>query len=166
LGEAIPGFDRYPERALLLAVEGDAVCVPRPVDPDFLGFLAGLGLGPRPEHIVVAGGNGRGAGRPLAERLLGEPAVLSRAARALGADEVTIEPYAATTDVMALAEVMERETGIPVRMDGSPRITKYADQKHHMRARSRSWPIRAAAGAAISSRCAPRSSGSSGSPPG
>jgi pre ATP-grasp domain-containing protein/pheganomycin biosynthesis PGM1-like protein len=149
LSEAIPGFDRYPERALLLAGEGDAVCVPRPVDPDYLRFLAGLGLGPRPEHIVVANGNGHGAGRPLAERLLAEPALLCRAARALGADEVTIEPYAATTDVMALAEVMERVAGIPVRMDGSPRITKYADQKHHMRVKAQELGIPVAEGEVV-----------------
>lgn len=122
------------------------MCVPGPVDPDFLRFLAGLGLGPRPEHVVVAGGNGRGVGRPLAERLLGEPAMLARAARALGTGEVTIEPYAATTDVMALAEVMERESGIPVRMDGSPRITRYADQKHHMRARAQELGVPVADG--------------------
>jgi hypothetical protein len=146
LGAVIPGFDRYPERALLLAGAGDAVCVPAPVDPEYLGFLAGLGLGPRPEHVIVAGGNGRGAGRPLAERLLGEPALLCRAARALGAGEVTIEPYAATTDVMALAEVMERESGVPVRVDGSPRITKYADQKHHMRAKAQELGIPVAEG--------------------
>ena len=94
----------------------------------------------------MAGGNGRGAGRPLAERLLGEPAVLRRAAHALGAPEVTIEPYAATADVMALAEVMERESGIPVRVDGSPRITRYADQKHHMRARAQELGIPVAEG--------------------
>jgi hypothetical protein len=123
------------------------------VDPGYLGFLAGLGLGPRPEHIIVAGGNGRGAGRPLAERLLGDPAVLSRAARALGADAVTIEPYAATADVMALAEVMERETGIPVRMDGSPRITKYADQKHHMRAKAQELGIPVAEGEVAELAC-------------
>ncbi|MBA3893513.1 MAG: ATP-grasp domain-containing protein [Gemmatimonadales bacterium] len=146
LGAAIPGFDRYPERALLLAGEGDAVCVPQPVDPEFLGFLRGLDLGPRPEHVVVAGGAGRGPGRPLAERLLSEPAVLSRAARALGAGEVTIEPYAATADVMALAEVMERAAGIPVRVDGSPRVTKYADQKHHMRARAQDLGVPVAEG--------------------
>jgi len=146
LGDAIPGLDRYPERALLLAGEGDAVCVPGPVDPDYLGFLASLGLGPRPEHVIVAGGNGRAAGRPLVERLLGEPAVLSRAAQALGAREVTIEPYAATTEVMALVEVMERESGIPVRMDGSPRITKYADQKHHMRVKAQELGIPVAEG--------------------
>ncbi len=146
LTEAIPGFDRYPERALLVAGEGDAVCVPNPVDPQYLGFLGSLGLGPRPEHIVVAGGNGRGAGRPLVQRLLCDPGLLTRAARALEADEVTIEPYAATTDVMALAEVMERESGIPVRMDGSPRITRYADQKHHMRLKAQELGIPVAEG--------------------
>jgi hypothetical protein len=47
---------------------------------------------------------------------------------------------------MALAEVMEREAGIPVRVDGSPRITKYADQKHHMRARAQELGIPVAEG--------------------
>jgi hypothetical protein len=145
LGAAIPGFDRYPERALLLAGDGDAVCVPQPVDPDFLEFLRGLHLGPRPEHVIVAGGSARGD-RSLAERLLSEPAILGRAARALGASEVIIEPYAATADLMALAEVMEREAGIPVRMDGSPRITKFADQKHHMRARAQALGVPVAEG--------------------
>ena len=146
LGESLPGLDRYSERALLLAAEGDAVCVPGPVDPRYLEFLAALGLGPRPEHIVTPAGNGRGVERPLAERLLGDPSVLSRAARALRADEVTIEPYAATPEVMALAEVMERESGIPVRVDGSPRITRYADQKHHMRAKAQELGIPVAEG--------------------
>jgi Pre ATP-grasp domain len=146
LGESLPGLDRYAERALLLATDGDVVCVPKPVDACYLELLAGLGLGPRPEHIVVPSGNGRGAERPLAERLLCEPGVLSRAARAVGADEVMIEPYAATPEVMALAEVMERDSGIPVRVDGSPRITRQADQKHLMRAKAEELGIPVAEG--------------------
>jgi hypothetical protein len=146
LGDSLPGLDRYAERALLLATEGDVVCVPKPVDAGYLEYLAGLGIGPRPEHIVVPDGNGRCADRPLAERLLGAPGVLSQAARAVRAAEVTIEPYAATPEVMALAEVMERESGIPVRVDGSPRITRYADQKHHMRAKAQELGIPVADG--------------------
>ena len=68
LDAAIPGFDRYPERALLLAEPGDLVCVGAPVDPEYLEFLAGLGLGPRPEDVIVAEGTG-----PLAERLRAAP---------------------------------------------------------------------------------------------
>ena len=44
LDELVPGFDRYSERALLLAAEGDVVCVSRPVDPEYLAFLGALGL--------------------------------------------------------------------------------------------------------------------------
>ncbi|HEX6669744.1 MAG TPA: hypothetical protein VF061_09310 [Gemmatimonadales bacterium] len=146
LGDSLPGLDRYAERALLLATEGDVVCVPKPVDAGYLEYLAGLGIGPRPEHIVVPDGNGRCADRPLAERLLGAPGVLSQAARAVRAAEVTIEPYAATPEVMALAEVLERDSGIPVRVDGSPRITRYADQKHHMRAKAQELGIPVADG--------------------
>jgi hypothetical protein len=146
LGDLVPGIDRYSERALLLAAEGDAVCVPRPVDPEYLAFLGGLGLGPRPEHIVVPDRNGRSSARPLAERLLGDPGVLTRAARTLDAEAVIIEPYAATPEVMALAEVMERDSGIPVRVDGSPRVTRYADQKQHMRAKAQELGIPVAEG--------------------
>jgi biotin carboxylase len=72
--------------------------------------------------------------------------VLSRAARDLRAREVMLEPYAATPEVTALAEVVERESGIPVRVDGSPRITRYADQKHHMRAKAQELGIPVAEG--------------------
>jgi hypothetical protein len=116
------------------------------VDPAYLAFLAGLGLGPRPEHVIVAEGNGRAEGRPLVERLLGEPATLARAARVLGGESVTIEPYAATTDLMALAGVMERECGIRVRVDGGAGVARYVGVKHRMRAVAREVGMRGAVG--------------------
>ena len=147
LTEAIPGFDRYPERALLLAGEGDAVCVPRAGRSRLSSASWRAWVWDRARSTSSSReATDAGLGRPLAERLLGDPGVLSRAAHALGADEVTIEPYAATADVMALAEVMEREAGIPVRVDGSPRVTRYADQKHHMRAKAQELGIPVAEG--------------------
>jgi hypothetical protein len=41
---------------------------------------------------------------------------------------------------------MERDSGIPVRVDGSPRITRYADQKHLMRAKAQELGIPVAEG--------------------
>ena len=55
LDAAIPGFDRYPERALLLAEPGDVVCVSAPIDPDYLAYLAHLGIDRGAHADQVAG---------------------------------------------------------------------------------------------------------------
>jgi hypothetical protein len=141
LGAALPGFDRYPERALLLAGPGDLVCVGAPVDPEYLEFLGGIGLGPRPEDVIVAPGEG-----PLAERLRAAPrALLQRLPR--GADAVWLEPYASSDAVFVLAAALRCESGMGVRVRaGLPEITAHADQKHLMRERAEAMGIPVAEG--------------------
>jgi Pre ATP-grasp domain len=141
LKAAIPGFDRYPERALLLAEPGDLVCVGAPVDPDYLDFLGGLGLGPKAEDVVVAQGDGT-----LAERLRAAPrALLQRVPR--GGDPVWLEPYASSDAVFVLAAALRCETGVAVRVRaGLPEITAHADQKHLMRERAQAMGIPVAEG--------------------
>jgi hypothetical protein len=51
----LPGIEKYPERALLLARPGDLVCVLKKVEDAYLDFLSDLGLGPNRENVVVAG---------------------------------------------------------------------------------------------------------------
>jgi len=141
LDAAIPGFDRYPERALLLAEPGDLVCVGAPVDPEYLEFLGGLGLGPRPEDVVVAPGEGS-----LAERLrLCPRALLQRLPR--GGDRVWLEPYASSDAAFVLAAALRAESGVAVRVRaGLPEITAHADQKHLMRERAEAMGIPVAEG--------------------
>jgi hypothetical protein len=141
LDAAIPGFDRYPERALLLAEPGDLVCVGAPVDPEYLGFLHALGLGPRAEDVVVAEGEG-----PLAERLRAAPrALLQRLPR--GGHPVWLEPYASSEPTFVLAAALRSESGVAVRVRGGlPEITAHADQKHLMRERAEAMGIPVADG--------------------
>ena len=141
LDAAIPGFDRYPERALLLAEPGDLVCVSAPIDPEYLEFLAGLGIGPRAEDVVVAGGAG-----PLAERLRAAPHPLLQRLRG-AAEVVWIEPYAASDAAFALAATLRCESGAAIRVrSGLPEITTHADQKHLMRERAEALGIPVADG--------------------
>jgi hypothetical protein len=82
------GFERYAERALLLASAGDAVCVGHAVPPSYREFLGGLGLGPGPDGLieVPASPCERGV-EPLGARLLQHPPSLERVARQLGGDD-------------------------------------------------------------------------------
>jgi hypothetical protein len=140
LDAAIPGFDRYPERALLLAEPGDLVCVGAPIDPEYLEFLVGLGIGPRAEDVVVAEGAG-----PLAERLRAAPHPLVQRLR--GSAGVWIEPYAASDAAFALAATLRCESGAAIRVrSGLPEITAHADQKHLMRERAEALGIPVAEG--------------------
>jgi hypothetical protein len=142
LETAIPGFDRYPERALLLAEPGDLVCVGAPVEPEYLDFLGGLGLGPRPEDVIVADGTG-----PLAERLRAAPHPLVERLREAGSEGAWIEPYAASDAAFALAAALRCEVGRPIRVrTGLPEITAHADQKHLMRERALALGIPVAEG--------------------
>ena len=139
---AIPNFDRYCERALLLAEPGDLVCVGEPVDPEYLDFLGGLGLGPRADDVMVVEGKG-----PLAERLLADPRALVRRLAEASDPQVWIEPYASSDAVFALAAALRHERGGSVRVrTGLPEITAHADQKHLMRERAESMGIPVAEG--------------------
>ena len=142
LDAAIPGFDRYPERALLLAEPGDLVCVSAPVDAEYLAYLAGLGIGPRTEDVIVAEGTG-----PLAERLGASPRPLVERLLGVGSEVVWIEPYAASDAAFALAAALRRESGAAIRVRaGLPEITAHADQKHIMRERAQALGIPVADG--------------------
>ncbi len=144
---ASPTFDRYPERALVLAGSADAVCVPYEVDPDYLDFLAELRLGPAPENVIVVGAGEGG----LAARLISNPSALARIAE-LGSVSggITVHPYAATADAFTLAAALERTTGVTVRVaGGSARLTEYADQKHHIRAKAMELGVPVAEGEVV-----------------
>lgn len=83
----LPGLERYAERALLLAEEGDVVCVAHAVPVAYLRYLQGLGLGPAPSHVVTV--PAMGAERqsdPLVVRLLQQTSCLRRVAGLLHND--------------------------------------------------------------------------------
>jgi hypothetical protein len=138
---------RAPELALVLGRGDDVVCVPGRVEPEYLGFLSALGLGPSADNVVVvppAVGHEPGG---LCERLLQSPDTVERIAARLGAAPVVIHPHAGTTEVFAVADALETTLGRPVRVHASrPRLTALLERRDHIRRRARELGIPVAEG--------------------
>lgn len=139
LNASIPGVECYAERALLLASGKDVVCLAEEVEPAYLEFLADLGLSPTPENVIVASGvDGAERCQPLWQRLLESPEALetlSALLRIHGSGRV--HPFIASAGQFELAAVLERRSGVSVRVaGGDPRVVAYADFKHHIRAKA------------------------------
>ncbi|HEU5041279.1 MAG TPA: hypothetical protein VFT84_10680, partial [Gemmatimonadales bacterium] len=145
-GSATPPFDRQAERALVLASGDDVVCVPREIDPEYLGFLSSIGLGPSAANVVAVPERS-GIGGSLAERILRTGGMVEQLAGRLGATEVILHPSAGTADVFALAQGLERVAGRRVRVHASPpERTAEADARHRMRERATALGIPVAPG--------------------
>ena len=113
----MPEFERYGERALLLASPGDVVCVARAVDGMYLDFLDSLELGPRREDIVVVEGVQPGTG--LAARMMRDPQAMDGVVRRLaGGGPIVVSPFFPTADAFALGRALEDRVSRPVRVEG------------------------------------------------
>jgi hypothetical protein len=130
----------HAERALVLARPQDVVCVADEVDPAYLGFLAGLGLGPRPGRVVAASRFGPTGppDRALWARLAGSADALRTLADLLQGGAAThLHPYSASGGERALAAALEVAADAEVRVAAAePALVAWADQKHHIRARA------------------------------
>lgn len=136
----LPGFiekaaelDFGVERALLLARPTDVVCVSRPVEPDYLDFLRGLGLGPDPDRIVLASaGDSPAADLTLTEVLEREPRALAAICERVGsAPRVVLDPFAASSRELRLADALAERLGRAVEVAGGARdLLDGANLKH------------------------------------
>jgi hypothetical protein len=139
LNASIAGVERYAERALLLADRRDLVCVTDEVEPDYLDYLAELGLGPAPGNLIVASRFGRTERcQPLWQRLLQSEEALDTLGCVLrrhGSGRV--HPFIASPGQFELAAALESRAGVPVRVvGGNPQLVAHADFKHHVRAKA------------------------------
>lgn len=150
LSASSPAVDRYAERALLLAERQDIVCVTHKVEPAYLEFLAGLGVGPHPANLINTARFESGGG-PLWKRLLGSDAALdflSWRMRSTGASQ--LHPFISTKGQFDLARELGARTGAPVRVvGGDPELVAYADCKHHIRAKALELGIPVAPGEVV-----------------
>ena len=130
----------HADRALVLARPQDIVCVPDEVDPSYLAYLADLGLGPRPGHVVAASrfGPPAPADRALWARLAGSADALRALADLLRRNGVTrLHPFATSGGEQSLAAALEVAADTEVRVAAAdPETAAYARQKHHIRAKA------------------------------
>ena len=148
-GCGTPPFDCLAERALVLASADDVVCVPRAVDPEYLGFLSSIGVGPAAANVMVVPARS-GIDGSLAERLLRSGGMVEQVATRVSGAEVVIHPAAATPDVVALGQALGLVTGRCVRVHaGAPELTALAENPQHMRERAVALGIPVAPGEVV-----------------
>ena len=109
LAAALPGFEKYPERPLILARPEDLVCVLDAVDDRYLQFLAGLGVGPNQENVVaVSQKSNLNFAVSLSDLLLNDREALTTIKRLLKPEKkIVLNPYIASPREFALAAVLE-----------------------------------------------------------
>jgi hypothetical protein len=154
----MPEFERYGERALLLARPGDVVCVACEVDERYLRFLESLEIGPRREDILVIEDVRPGAG--LSSRLVRDPDAMARVARRLsGRDPLVVCPFFTTPDAYAVGRALGKRLSRPIRVEGGPpALALRLHDKVVARALAESLGIPVAPGEVV--RAAPRGGGS------
>ena len=139
LNASIPGVEHYAERALLLAEHDDIVCLPREIDPEYMAYLAEIGLGPASGNVLVASrfrdGN---AEEPLWKRILDSDEALGALSCLITRHgSASIQPFIASTGQFQMAAALEQWAGVPVQVQGGdPAVVAYADCKHHIRAKA------------------------------
>ena len=125
-------LDLLAERALLLAAPGDRVCLPAPVDADFLEFLRQWGIGPQAEDIVTL--SRPEDGRCFTARLLEDKSSLERLVARVGGRDVRLHPFYASPREFELAGRIESLTGSRVTvLGGSAEVVRHIYGKHHVR---------------------------------
>ena len=124
-------------RAVLLAQRGDLVVVPGDIDPAYLGFLDGIGIGPGREGVfVLPTVAGRGAARSgsLLAGLREDRALRMLAERTDPRREFRLSPYYASAGAFETAAALQDLTGRRVAVDGgSPEAVALSNRKDLVR---------------------------------
>ena len=143
---------RRADRALLLARPDDVVVVFEPLDAAYLAFLAGLGIGPRPERVVALGGPC--AADPqvlLATALAADRAALARVADlAQDVDRLALNPYRHGPSEGMLERSLARRLGARFVASGADHVAvSQADRKHRFRAAAQELGVPIAPGEVV-----------------
>jgi hypothetical protein len=113
-----PELEASADRALLLAEARDVVCVTRPVEPAYLDFLAGAGIGPDPRRVVAPKADPLSG---LTEELARTPELLDAVAEAIpGGGSVRISPFISGPGEQLVARRLEERLGRSVEVAGPP----------------------------------------------
>lgn len=130
---ACRGAELYAERALLAARRHDVVCLLEPVDRTYLDLLDRIGVGPRPENVVVVAGES--AGPRVLPELLREDEPLRRIRELVrDARRIVLDVYTLSPAELGLAAKLESVLGRAVEVSlGSLEAVEWASHKHNVR---------------------------------
>ena len=136
---ALPGYEKYDERALVVARLDDVVCVADRVDKEYLRFLSNLGIGPKNGNVVVASKDfPRNYDSYLSDLLMNNnEAILTIRNLVEQGKKIVLNPYKATPSEFKLATILEKMLGRKVHLlGGNSDIVDYANHKHKVRAKA------------------------------
>lgn len=131
-----PEMEQYPERSLLMARRNDIVCVLDGVDIDFLHFLAGLGVGPSQENIVIIReSNGENRIENLSDLMMKNHHAFSTIRNLVKeGNNVEFHPYVASPKEFSLVSMMQQFFPNSISMpDLNSDVVQFASFKHHMK---------------------------------
>jgi hypothetical protein len=133
------GFEKYEERALVVARPHDVVCVANIVDKEYLRFLSNLGIGPKNGNVVVASrGVTRNSGECLSDLLMSNNEAILTIQNLVQKDKkIILNPYRLTQREFKLAEILEKALGRKVHLfGGDSDIVDYANHKDSVRTKA------------------------------
>jgi len=139
LATALPGFEKYPERSLLVARTDDIVCVLERVDNQYLQFLSSLGVGPRNGNVIQASKClYQNDNANLSDSLMSNQEALLTIRKLVKQNKkIVLNPYIASPKEFKLAAILETILGRKVHiLGGNPAIVDYAKCKHNVRTKA------------------------------
>ncbi|MFP4027282.1 MAG: hypothetical protein ACLFWL_05780 [Candidatus Brocadiia bacterium] len=146
------GWQSFDQRALLLAREGDIICLGTHPDPHFLDYLKEFDFGPDNENILVLNkGTHQKTGKDLAAELLSNPGCLERLFRCLqGTTKAEICPYFPAESHFELAQLLRDTGGISASVQAArPEVARTAADKSVVRKAARDMQVPLAPGAIV-----------------
>ena len=139
LATALPGFEKYPERSLLVARTDDIVCVLERVDNQYLQFLSSLGVGPRNGNVIQASKClYQNDNANLSDSLMSNQEALLTIRKLVKQNKkIVLNPYIATPKEFQLALILETILGRKVHISArNAKIVEYANYKHNIRTKA------------------------------
>lgn len=139
LATALPGFEKYPERSLLVARTDDIVCVLERVDNQYLQFLSSLGVGPRNGNVIQASKClYQNDNANLSDSLMSNQEALLTIRKLVKQNKkIVLNPYIASPKEFKLAAILETILGRKVHISArNAKIVEYANYKHNIRTKA------------------------------
>lgn len=130
---SVSGKEDESEKSLIIARQKDIVCVPNPVDMEYIQFLSGMGLGTCSKNIVAVTETNEPAENinTLCSKLLAGERSLRKIIKLANRKNIILYPYIASSEEFKLAKVLETLSGQNVFVSGGDiDIIQYALNKH------------------------------------
>jgi hypothetical protein len=148
---SLPGYEKYPERPLVMAKANDIVCVLNAVDDQYLAFLDNLGIGPKHENIIIASNHDHPHSKNLMEALRNNPDAVSAIGKRIGNHKkIGLNSFTSSEEDLKLVAVLETALHRKISLAKTNlQLVEFTKQKHHARAKAMELGVPVAPGEVV-----------------